>query len=167
MELELSLLQRIGDGQFADVFAVGDGSRVCKLYRAAGSDKWREWAPRVHQEEVRAYELASQTPVTADLLAKCYGAVSVLRVTDAAGTDVSDRYLLDTGILLERLRGPEEKAFELDFKLYPDIEQRMDALWNAGVDATDASAFGLGTPGDLRFIDVTTRFGARIISEVM
>lgn len=164
---DLSETQRIGIGQFADVFQMQDASRVCKLLRSAGSSRWREWAERVHQQELGAYDVAASHPALMDHTARCFGAAVVSRVTSATGEDISDRYLLSTGIVLERLSGDEAKAAGLDPTSYPHVYVLLNAFDEVGVEAGDASVFGYEAPHTTKFVDITTRYGARIVAEVI
>jgi hypothetical protein len=165
--IEFSEAQRIGVGQFADVFQMQDASRVCKIYRALGSEKWREWAERINQQELRAYEIATATPALKDHTARCFGSASVSRVMSTSGDEISERYLLGTAIVLERLYGEEEKGAGLDPIQYPYIYELLDAFYAVGIDAGDASVFDYQAPKAAKFIDITTKYGARIVAEVI
>ena len=165
--IEFSEEDRVGEGQFADVFRMKDTSRVCKVYRAVGSPKWREWAERISQEEVMAYGLAASNSGLQSYVAACYGAVRVSRVLSARGSDISRRYLLATAFALERVAGEEAKAVCLDRTTYPYVFKLLDALDAAGINAGDSSVFAYERPNTVKFIDITTKLGACIVGEVV
>lgn len=165
--IELLEAGRIGIGQFADVFHMQDQSRVCKIYRAEGSRKWRQWADRIQRQELKAYEIAASNPTLRDNTARCFGPVVVSKVRDRAGDDIAVRYLLSTAFVLEYLSGEEEKAMAVDASEYPYIYELLDAFDVAGIDAADASVFAYKAHRTVRFVDITTKYGAQMVAEIV
>jgi hypothetical protein len=144
-----------------------DPSRVCKVYRRAGSPKWREWGERVGQQELAAYNIAASTLTLRPYIAQCFGSISVERVLSAEGEDISDRYFLSTAFVVERVSGEEEKAAALDPAVHPHIYTLLDEFDTVGIEAADASVFSYETLATTRFIDIMTKYGARIVAEVI
>lgn len=168
MQREYRSSDIIGKGEFAHIFADTDLTRVCKLYLARDSVAWRQWAPRVQSEEITAYGLAGAIPALAPHIPVCGGAITVSRVLDEAGNDVSGRYLLSLGILLERVNVCEEqKAVALTKQQYPYIWMLIHEFEEAGIYIGDASALNYSNDVAVRFIDFTTGFGARLVAEVI
>lgn len=163
----LRITDRIGSGQFADVFALPDPSRVCKLYRAAGKPIWRELSPRIQVEELRAYAIAAGNDETRPFVVMCYGAIEIAAVADDMGVDISDRYLLSLGVELERVSGEEDKVLELDEAEFPDAVKVVDTLHELGVNAMDASAVVFGTPPCFKVFDITTFQGVDLVFKAM
>ena len=165
--VELLEVQRVGIGQFADVFRSGIAGRVVKLYRSAGDARWRQWASKIHKEEVSAYEMAAREESVRVNTAVCFGGTAVSRVLDANGTDISDRYLLDTGIALEELYGNEEKAAGLSPSEFPHVYTLLDAFDKTGIDAGDASVFRYEGSSSTKFVDITTFRGAQLFAALI
>ena len=163
--MTLSFTDRVGEGAIADVFATDSPDLVCKLYRSAGSDRWRKWAPKVHEAEAQAYRIAHDHPVLRAHVPRFEGVVSVRAVLDGA-RDRSSEYLLDTGLLLERLHGDEEKATGLDPAKYPHMPRLVEQFYQAGLDVGDSSAFRYDDPAAVKFIDILTRGGARLLTQI-
>ena len=161
----LFIKDRIGVGQFADVLATNQPAVLCKLYRAAGSDSWRRWASRVRDAEAQAYQIASNHPVLCNHVPKFYGIAVVSAVLEGT-TDRSKDYLLDTGLLIERVEGEEEKATGLSRRKFPHIYRLADLFDEAGIDIGDSSAFNYADPDAVKFIDILTHGGSRILCEV-
>jgi hypothetical protein len=157
----------IGAGQFSDVFATSDGNRVCKIYRAQGSPKWRKWAPALHRQELAAYDRAQSDSVLCSHVPLCYGAAPVDRVLGEDGTEINDRYLLELGILFERAYGAETKATYLSRQDYPHVWHLIQAFEATGIAVGDASVMNYDSESEVRFIDLTTVYGARILAEVV
>lgn len=155
----------IGSGVNASLFALGP-DRVLKLYRAEGPAVWQAGQPRLHAQELRAYELASANPVLSGHVARSYGREEVRRVVDASGTDVSERYHLPLGIVLERLSGVDVKLSEL-----PELPAHLVSLLGGfdagGIYALDASVFEHGSEENCRLIDLTTHLGNRLNCELI
>lgn len=155
----LSETSIIGKGDYASVFAVAD--HVVKLQRAEGPVGWQAGLVRLHAEELSANERASADARLAGHVARSFGQVSIGRVTDASGHDVSDRYLLSLGIVLERLQGEAIKLSEAPI-LPAHIWKLLDLFSDCGIYANDASVFGLASEDDCKFIDITTKLGNRL-----
>lgn len=147
------------------MFATDRAGVVCKLYRAAGTDKWRRLASKVQQSEAQAYKSAHEDDVLCKHVAGFYGLVRVTSVVEYA-VDRSANYLLETGLLLELLEGPEEKATQLPPKQFPHIYRLAARFKTKGIDVGDASAFNYQDPMRTKFIDIITRYGADILAEV-
>lgn len=104
-------------------------------------------------------------PVLRKHVAKFYGVTVVSAVRDGA-TDRSKDYLLDTGLLIERIEGDEEKATGLSRRKFPHIYKLADRFDAAGIDIGDASAFNYTDATAVKFIDILTHGGLRILAEV-
>lgn len=165
--LDLRESDIIGTGQFSDVFTTSEENRVCKLYRAQGSPNWRKWAPALHKQELAAYDRAHSDSVLRSHVPLCYGAAPVGRVLRDDGSEISDRYLLELGILFERLYGEETKATYLGRRDYPHVWHLIEAFGATGIDVGDASVMNYESETEVRFIDLTTVYGARILAEVV
>ena len=165
--VELLEAERVGTGQFADVFRSGVAGRVVKLYRSAGDRRWRKWADQIHKEEIAAFETAAAEVRVCGHTAKCFGQTTVERVLSADGIDISDRYLLHNGITLEELHGNEEKAAGLPRSRFPHVYTLLDAFDEIGIDAGDASVFGYERSATMKFVDITTFRGAQLFAALI
>jgi hypothetical protein len=156
----------VGRGQFADVFAVpGAEGEVCKLYRADKTDRWKRFAPQILQDELLAYNQAQTTPQLSRYVARCFGAAIVGVVEGKQGEDRSGDYLLDVGLLLERIEGPEEKAMGLPRRRYSYVYEVAERLHDVGVDVGDASVFNFADAATMKFVDITMHNGGDLIAE--
>ena len=152
----LSLVDRLGEGAYADVFA-RPGGQVAKLFRRKPLDPDGRAVRAMFAAETSAFAIGHSNPGLSRSLAAFYGPVSVSGVDASSGPPVDGSYWLDCCYAIERLRGEERKVFALPSLSLPSVETLLDRLSAAGVGyGADASAFGWQNVTSMKLIDVAT-----------
>ena len=158
---------RAASGHFAACALRDCGNdRVLKLYRAEGPPGWQSGLARLHQEEVRAYQIAANDVVLRQHVPLSYGAEQVGQVFDVGGRDVGERYRLELGIVFERLNGIPVKLQEFS-ELPQHLVDYLNAFSAKGIYADDGSVFGSQNAITCKFIDLTTSLGNRLAGELI
>lgn len=123
------------EGAYGVVFFSSDG-RATKIFRLR-SDAPEGHVESVFQSEVCAYKLASAHTDLCNLIPTFFGCVSVQKVTDATGVDISNRFYLHRAYQMQRIEGEFVKLGTLK----SDVQQPIiDNFRSAGIVHTcDAS----------------------------
>ena len=161
----ISEAQAFDRGEVATIFALGS-DRVLKLYRAEGPAGWIEGLPRLHAEEARAYSIASDDLVLAAHVPTYFGVEEVGCVVDSTGVNVSARYDLRLGLVLERLSGAALKPAEMD-GVPAHVEALLNQMDGRGIFTGDCSVFNHESAEQCKFIDLTTSLGNRLNCELI
>ncbi|NMQ18018.1 hypothetical protein E4P82_01675 [Candidatus Competibacter phosphatis] len=91
------------EGAYGVVFFTSDG-RATKVFRRR-TDASEEHVESVFQSEVCAYKLATSDANLRCLIPEFFGCVSVERITNAAGCDVSSQFFLHRAYQMQRIEG--------------------------------------------------------------
>ena len=110
------MLRRLGQGGFADVFDLGDGT-VAKVYRRTihTHSSVRDWEDHLfitrhlHATEVAAYERLKAHPDLVDFTPRFHGTVDQA-LLDLPRSSSGEPYVMDCALRLEKLVGRETKA---------------------------------------------------------
>jgi hypothetical protein len=138
-------------GAYATTFADRQAGRLIKLYRAP-ADGDREHVVGVYEAELEAYKIAQSVEALKELTPTFHGQLSVEKVDDVCGTDVSALYLLDCAIELEFVPSPFQKIGDR-----PGLRYLCDEFHRHGiVHMSDASVAELGD-GGFKLIDFAVR----------
>ena len=108
----------------------------------------------VFQDEIKAYEIASRSPILRRYVPEFFGVVRVDGVSDASGNDLSHLYLLDCCYSMELIEGD---AIDFD-PSKPDVDEIVREFAAEGIEILgDSSCFVDDGPPRMKIIDFRTR----------
>jgi len=153
--MRLRVLDRIEEGQRADIFAPAPGERAYKAFRRNTKSAEPHIAQRAFASEINAYTIATRHPTLRLHVPAFFGQVRVSEVLDQDGSDISKQYWLYLCYGMARLQpDPQEcKVTGLfDGPEWHRVAPFVDQFDEAGIDLGDASVFYLRTE-HLVFVD--------------
>src|SRR5271169_5429847 len=132
-------------GAFADIFIIED--KIYKVFighkhHRCGSPERKSLEDELRRitfkSEYDAWEIAAKSEELKSIIPIYYGKCVITRINDENGSDVSDRYLLECCLSMEKINGKDIK-FDLLKSEYPEIIAKFQ---KAGIKYTlDMSAF--------------------------
>ena len=161
MPLRLRTLDRIAQGQRADIFAPPPGDRAYKLFRRNIKTAPPNIAQRAFDSETTAHTIAQAHPTLHLHVPTYFGPAPVSQVLEPNGRDISDQYWLNLCFAMARLE-PDRYECKVgalsggpDWHLLEQLEREFD---QAGIDLGDASVLYLST-GRPMFVDIQMDVG--------
>lgn len=107
------------EGAYATVFFTSDG-RATKVFKHQNLHDPMH-VTNVYKSEVKAYEIASASNEIAEFIPQFYGSVTIRKIFDAIGNDISSQYELNLAYQMKKIEGDFIKhdcTFEEIGKLY-------------------------------------------------
>ena len=167
--LVLNMQNHIGGGGFADVFRHPDDGRVYKVFRREPQNNLlgvgegqgeHEPALRraVFEAERNAYVIAIGVAAISPFVPTYHGITEVDQVLDAAGADISDRYLLDCCYVVDFVNGEVVDLTPNLVAQHPHLQAVTQAFVANGINHwNDGAVFHPANPAQTKIIDFATK----------
>lgn len=114
------------EGAYGVVLFSSDG-RATKVFRRH-NDATEDHVKNVFQSEVCAYKLAASCESVRCLIPEFFGCISVERITDAEGSDVSSQFYLRRAYQMQRIEGNFVKLGTLDEAIRQPVIEKFRSI---------------------------------------
>ena len=158
MIIDLRLHRKIGEGVYADVFAME--SKAYKLFKSGPEIPPRQTKVgrrRVFEAQCEAFRAAFNDPWLRNHVAAFYGPCVIEDVLDTEGISNKGRYLLDCCYGLELIfsEGGEHKITEVGVRENCEhVREAIRRFNQIGIDVHDSSVFEHADAERFKFIDI-------------
>jgi hypothetical protein len=162
----LSMQHHIGGGGFADVFRPLDDGRVYKVFRREPQNNLLGEGHGEHEPALRravfeaerdAYVIATGVAAISPFVPIYHGTTEVDQVLDAAGADISDRYLLDCCYVVDFVNGAVGDLTQNLVDQHPHLQAVTQAFGANGINHwNDGAVFHPANPAQTKIIDFAT-----------